>query len=110
MEKEVIVKEKVWRIIYKEGKCSYQLSYYNVLDCSQEKIEHEDCLGLMAPEVIVYEDELQLSFSKVLVLDRDLDTFLENVKELRNFIKLVGDIRGEAQLELQSYKLLNNIN
>lgn len=98
MERSTINTENVDSLILTEGNCVCKIMNCHIDDTINVIIKHKDEDMFLAPSVTVYEDHYMLNFNVVSVIDDDIDTFMANVSELRDFISKVKKIREEESL------------
>ncbi len=98
MERSTQNTENVDSLILTEGNCVCKIMNCRIDNTINVIIKHKDEDISLAPTVTVYKDQYMLNFNSVSVVDDDIDTFLKNVSELRDFISKVKKIREEESL------------
>lgn len=98
MERSTKNTENVNSLILSEGNCVCKIMKCRIDNTINVIVKHKDEDLLLAPAVTVYGNQYLLNFNMVSVVDSDVDTFLNNVTELREFIEKVKKIRKEESL------------
>ena len=78
--------------VFKKGKCTYKV---RISDFGKDEIvEHSDA-PLLAPKIFIYNDDIQYNFKDILIThDNDLEIFIENLIEIKEFINNIQKKRG----------------
>ena len=87
--------EFVVSLILSEGNCVCKIMKCRIDNSVNVILKHKDEDLLLAPSVTVHDDEYILGFNMITVFDEDMDVFMENMRELNEFIKKVKKIRKE---------------
>lgn len=74
-----------------QGKCTYKK---RISDLGVDEIvEHSDA-PLLAPEIFIFNGDIQYNFKKVMILDNsDLDILIKNLIEIKNFIGRYNEMK-----------------